>query len=52
MTFGYALYWRMHGVQMLELAAFSDTPSPSVTRLVFTDRDMEARRSFSSFDAG
>lgn len=32
-------------LQILELASFSDTPSPSVTRLVFTDRDMEARRS-------
>lgn len=39
--------WR-HDVQMLDLAAFSDTPSPSVTRLVFTDRDMEARRSAAS----
>jgi len=32
-------------MQILELASFSDTPSPSVTRLVFTDRDMKARRS-------
>lgn len=30
--------------QILELAAISDTPAPSVTRLVFTDRDITARR--------
>lgn len=30
--------------QIDELAAFSDTPSPSVTRILFSDNDVAARR--------
>lgn len=31
-------------LQLTELAAFSDDPFPAVTRILFTDADLEARR--------
>jgi len=30
--------------QIAELASFSDSPAPSVTRVLYTDKDVQARR--------
>jgi sulfur transfer complex TusBCD TusB component (DsrH family) len=30
--------------QIDELASFSDSPAPSVTRVLYTDKDVQARR--------